>query len=153
MNGTISILRYQTHRAEFYGISRSIPRNVVIQYELAVKQVSNGELWFGISEGTSPTAKGIYLVRKENGLFTIRSCASDSCRTEYGDFTIPGDTGIYLIRMELAGNRLDVNINDGLWVHRDFQVSFSNRRFYVGLRPFTSTILNAELSGLEIGDQ
>ncbi|KAF0107264.1 MAG: hypothetical protein FD146_1742 [Anaerolineaceae bacterium] len=152
-DGVISILRYQTRRGEWYGISLPIPRDVVIEFNLAVKHVQNGELWFGTSEGASPTAKGVYLVRKENGLFDVRSCASDSCRTEFGDISIPDDHGNYVIRLELAGNRLDININDGLFYRRDFQVSFSNRRFYLGLRPFSSAYLNAELFGLDIQEK
>jgi hypothetical protein len=151
LNGDFSFIMYGKSRAEMYGLSRSVPKDTSVTINLKVSQLREGEFWFGISETADPLQNGIYFVALPNGKFRLR-IYRNAIQISDVELDVPNGSS-YQIALKLEGTRLSPVIyvyGAGTWTYTSQLVQFSQRRFYMGIRPLANGFVDTALTSLLI---
>jgi hypothetical protein len=151
LNGTYSFFLYGRSRAELYGLSRPVQKDTSVIFNLMVNRLREGEFWFGISEDTDPLQNGIYFVALPNGKFHLRTYRN-AIQVNDMELDVPYGAS-YQMTLKLEGARLSPVIyvyGAGTWTYASQLVQFSQRRFYMGIRPLTNGFVDVVLTSLSI---
>ncbi len=150
LNNTYSFfLLSRRSRAELYGLSEAVKKDTSVTFHLKVNQLRDGEFWFGISEAADPFENGVYFVALPNGKFHLR-VYKNAAQTDEVELAIPSGSS-YEVTLRLEGTKLTPVIyvyGTGTWTYPSQSIEFSNRRFYMGIRPLTNGLVDVNLSAL-----
>jgi hypothetical protein len=147
LNNAYSFFMYGKSRAELYGFSESVQRDSSVGFNLKVNQLRDGEFWVGISETVDPQHDGIYIVALPNGKFHLR-VYRDGKHTAETELDVPYGSN-YQVSLKLEGARLTPVIyvyGAGTWTSPSQLIQFTDRRFYMGIRPLANGLVDASLT-------
>jgi hypothetical protein len=149
LNGDFSFILYGKSRAEMYGLSMPLSKDTSVTFNLKVNLLRAGEFWFGISEMADPQQNGIYFVALPNGKFHLRTYRNGVQVSDIELDVLYGNS--YHVTLKLEGTRLTPTIfvqEAGTWTYLSQLVTFSQRRFYMGIRPLVNGFADTMLTSL-----
>jgi len=145
--GEFSFLDSGFSRGEKYGLSRSIPRDSIIEFTLKVLYLRNTEVWVGVAKTADPARDGVFLVRQANGFFDVRS-VDEIGRVALlsNDNQINPVNSQYAIKIVLAGERMAIYVNGLLWSLGNIAAPYPSPHFYLGYQSAPNGVVNAKIS-------